>query len=191
VYLSGATSRQTSLSRDHQGPRAVLNALERLARDYPSECERVRQNLSIAEAQLRDYQARLGKPFPHEENLSELTCLRDRLKARLSATAQGDDAREAVSELAARIKALKAANTIEATPQRAQRKHAPAEEPVTARIRWRHAEASEALGAENVPSHETVPPNDNHHAANYNRPLTFANRIANERQRQDQGPCLP
>jgi hypothetical protein len=31
VYLEGAISRQSGLSREHQGPRAVLNALERLA----------------------------------------------------------------------------------------------------------------------------------------------------------------
>src|SRR6185437_99715 len=31
VYLEGAMTRQSGLSREHQGPRAVLNALERLA----------------------------------------------------------------------------------------------------------------------------------------------------------------
>jgi hypothetical protein len=31
AYLEGATTRQTQLSQDHRGPRAVLNALERLA----------------------------------------------------------------------------------------------------------------------------------------------------------------
>ena len=30
VYLEGAVTRQSRLSRDHHGPRAVLNALERL-----------------------------------------------------------------------------------------------------------------------------------------------------------------
>jgi hypothetical protein len=44
------------LSREHQGPRAVLNALERLATAYGSDCDRVRQDLGIAESQLRDYQ---------------------------------------------------------------------------------------------------------------------------------------
>ena len=88
VYLEGATTRQSMLSRDHHGPRAVLNALERLADGYGSECDRVRQDLAIAEAQLRDYQARLGKPFPHDAYLSELTGLRDQLKAGLSGTAQ-------------------------------------------------------------------------------------------------------
>ena len=86
VYLEGATTRQATLSREHQGPRAVLNALERLADGYGSECDRVRQDLAIAESQLRDYQARLGKPFPHDAYLAELTTLRDQLKAGLSAT---------------------------------------------------------------------------------------------------------
>jgi hypothetical protein len=66
VYLEGSTTRQTTLSREHQGPRAVLNAVERLANAHGSECDRVQQDLSIAEAQLRDYQARLGKPFLHD-----------------------------------------------------------------------------------------------------------------------------
>lgn len=57
VYLDGAITRTYGLSRDHQGPRAVLNAAERLATGYGSEIVRVRQDLSIAESQLRDYQA--------------------------------------------------------------------------------------------------------------------------------------
>src|SRR5438128_1788918 len=124
VYLEGSISRQSMLSRDHQGPRAVLNALERLANGYGSDIVRVRQDLSIAESQLRDYRERLGKPFAHEHYLSELTSLRDQLKAGLSATAHdaANENRPTVSELADRVKALKAANTIETTPQRVQSK---------------------------------------------------------------------
>lgn len=52
----------------------------------------------------------------------ELTDLRDQLKADLSATAhQTQDDKPNASELATRIKALKAANTIENAPQRVQR----------------------------------------------------------------------
>src|SRR5258708_11658800 len=80
-------TRLSTLSRDHQGPRAVVNALERLATGYGSELVRVRQDLAIAESQLRDYRERLGKPFAHEHYLSALTTLRDQLKAGLSATA--------------------------------------------------------------------------------------------------------
>jgi hypothetical protein len=139
VYLEGAATRQSMLSREHQGPRAVLNAVERLTNAYRSECDRIRQDLGIAESQLRDYQARLGKPFAHEAYLSELTNLRDLLKAGLSgATPEpGTKPPPSGSELADRIKALKAVRTIEATPQRAGKRACSAEEPVTARIRRR------------------------------------------------------
>jgi hypothetical protein len=142
LYLEGAITRRSPLSRDHHGPRAVLNALERLAGGYGSECSRVRENLGIAESQLRDYKSRLGGPFPHDAYLSELTGLRDQLKAGLSgATAEpGAPSPPTVAELAERIKTLKAAHTIEATPQRTGKRSASAEEPVTARIR-RRAEA--------------------------------------------------
>jgi hypothetical protein len=152
VYLEGAITRQSMLNREHQGPRAVLNALERLANGYGSEIVRARQDLSIAESQLRDYRDRLGKPFSHDRYLSELTDLRDQLKVKLSAAGQesGEERGPAASELADRIKALKAANTIEAAPQRARQKKAASEEPVTARIRRRHTEAGDAPAAENT-----------------------------------------
>ena len=84
VFLEGAGTRQFMLSREHHGPRAVLNAVERLASGCASECDRVRQELAIAESQLRDYQARLGEPFHQNAVLTELTGLRDRLNACLS-----------------------------------------------------------------------------------------------------------
>ena len=59
--------REDTLSREHQGPRAVLNALERMADGYGFACLGIRQDLAIAEGQLRDYQARLGKSFTHED----------------------------------------------------------------------------------------------------------------------------
>jgi N12 class adenine-specific DNA methylase len=189
VYLQGAATRQTNLSRDHQGPRAVLNALDRLARDYPSECERVRQNLAIAEAQLRDYQARLGKPFTHEAYLSELTELRDRLKAGLSATAQGDDMKEGVSEPAAKIKALKAANTIEATPQRAQRKQVAAEEPVAARIR-RGAGSSPSAPVDSKPEAGVALQQESAQNSSVKPQLTYQERVEMKRQSKDQEPNL-
>jgi N12 class adenine-specific DNA methylase len=197
VYLEGATVRQDTLSRDHHGPRAILNALERLAGGYGSECVRLRQDLAIAESQLRDYQARLGKPFPHEKYLSELTSMRDQLKAGLSAAAHeaGEGKGPNVSELAERIKALKAANTIEAMPQRARQKQAAAEEPITARIRRRHTGAGEGVQFGDEPE-EAVPQaaepaNDNHHAANDNRPpMSFQERIAMERRRKNPEPTL-
>lgn len=54
---------------------AVLNALERLSNGYSLECERLRKDITIAEAQLRDYQANLGKPFTLDAYLSELTAV--------------------------------------------------------------------------------------------------------------------
>ena len=139
VYLEGATTRRSTLSRDHQGPRAVLNALERLAAGYAADGDRVRQDLAIAESQLRDYQARLGQPFAHDAYLSELTTLRDQLKAALSGPApeSGTEPQPGVVELAERIKALKAVNTVETASGRAAKRYPSAEEPVTARIRRR------------------------------------------------------
>jgi hypothetical protein len=136
VYLEGAATRQSMLSRDHQGPRAVLNAVERLANAYGSECERVRQDLGIAAAQLRDHQARLGKPFPHADYLSELTTLRDALKASLSGIApdEGDGPHPHICELAERIKALRGSQSIEAIQERINPRQSSAEEPVTTRI---------------------------------------------------------
>eukprot|EP00456_Euglypha_rotunda_P092132 TRINITY_DN969_c0_g1_i7.p1 TRINITY_DN969_c0_g1~~TRINITY_DN969_c0_g1_i7.p1 ORF type:complete len:1767 (+),score=377.51 TRINITY_DN969_c0_g1_i7:163-5301(+) len=138
VYLEGEVIRQSGLSRDHQGPRAVLNAVERVAAGYEPESVRLQQDLDIAENQLRDYHARLGNSFAHDAYLSELTDLRDLLKAGLSASNHNPDREAAPStgELAERIKSLKASNSLEAMPQRVQ-KLASAEEPVPARIRRR------------------------------------------------------
>jgi len=136
AYLEGATTRRDTLSRDHHGPRALLNALDRLANAYEAECARVRQDLAIAESQLRDYQTRLGAPFPHASYLSDLTALRDQLKAGLSGAGPNPDGEpHPVAEVAERIKALKAANVVEAAPQRIGKRRGSAEEPVTARIR--------------------------------------------------------
>jgi hypothetical protein len=130
VFIEGAIARQSQLSRENQGPRAVLNALERLAAGYDQEANRTRQDLAIGESQLRDYQARLGKPFLHDQYLSELTALQ--LKAGLSATANETDSdRPSVFQLTDSIKALKATHTIEAPSPRVRQKQATAEEPVT------------------------------------------------------------
>jgi hypothetical protein len=122
------------LSRDHHGPRAILNALDRLAEGYGSECERVHRDLGVGEGQLRDYQARLGKPFLHDGYLNELSCLRDQLKAGLSTT-EPKEGEPKASEIAERIKALRAANSVEPAAARSAQPRSVAEEPVTARIR--------------------------------------------------------
>ena len=214
VYLEGAITRQSALSREHQGPRAVLNALERLAGGYGPECDRIRQDLAIAESQLRDYQARLGAPFLHDGYLLELTALRDQLKAGLSGkTPEPGSEPPSVPELAARIKALKAAHNIEATPQRVRQKQLSAEEPVTARIR-RRTEAvpvSDPAIQPDAPEPGASPPakSDSQpiaddqtptaipsgHASKFRQEaskpqMTFQQRLAMERQRKDLEPSL-
>jgi hypothetical protein len=142
IFLEGATTRHATLFREHRGPRAVLNALERLAEGYGPEMARVRQDLAVAQAQLRDYEARLGQPFAHDTYLSELAARRDRLKAGLSGEAAEPWAEAVpVAELAEKIKTLKAAQTIEAAPERTGERRSTAEEPVTARIRRRAGES--------------------------------------------------
>jgi hypothetical protein len=83
VYLEGQAARHGNLARD-AGPRAVMNALDRIIGTYPSQLATARPELGIAEGQCRDYQARLGKPFAYDAYLAELTRLRDQLKAALS-----------------------------------------------------------------------------------------------------------
>ena len=107
--------------------------------------------LAISLGQLRDYDARRGRPFAHDAYLAELTGLRDQLKAGQSqATSPATSAGQAlpgtppVAELADRIKSLKAAHTIDAAPERTAPRRIAAEEPVTARIR-RRAESIQAI----------------------------------------------
>jgi N12 class adenine-specific DNA methylase len=141
VYLEGATTRFAPLARESHGPRAVLNALERLAGSYQAELATARSELAIAEGQLRDHKARLDVPFAHERYLSELGELRDRLKAALSGTGKESEGTPLppAAELAERIQGLRASATIEAAPER-QPGRFRAEAPVTTRIR-RRAEA--------------------------------------------------
>jgi len=93
--------------------------------------------------------------------------------------------------LAGKIKAIKSAQSIEATPQRARQKHSTAEEPV-ARIRRRagatpasapgidrDATAAEAGGTAPSIVKENSPA------------MTFQERITMERQRKDDGPSPP
>ena len=172
VYLEGAITRTSSLSKEHRGPRAVLNALERIVTGYAAETVRIRQDLSIAESQLHDYLDRLGKPFQNEAYLSALTDLRDQLKATLSALGQksGEEDGPSASELAKRIKALRTANTIE-VPHRTERKQSTAEEPITIRIhrRLEVVQSAETLVNETVKSS----PLDT---------MSFQERILRERQ---------
>ncbi len=60
VFVQGAAERATTLSKEHHGARAVLNAVERLIGGYGPEAQRIGEDLAIAQSQLRDYQERLG-----------------------------------------------------------------------------------------------------------------------------------
>jgi N12 class adenine-specific DNA methylase len=140
VFLEGALMRCDALSRDHHGPRAVLNALERLAGSYEAEAARARQERAIAEAQLRDYQLRFGEPFSHEAYVTELAELRDALKTLLSAASSAPvgETGTGMSDIVDRIKALRAGKTLGALPQRGSlRLVSVAAEPITERIRRR------------------------------------------------------
>jgi N12 class adenine-specific DNA methylase len=196
VYLEGATTRQATLSRDHQGPRAVLNALERLASSLGSECVRVGRNLAIAESQLRDYQASLGSPFGYESYLSELTDLRDQLKAALSATGHetGTDKKADTSELAARIKALMAASGVEAMPQRVHSKQASAEEPITIRVRKRqevNPASDQSVAGEDRRETGPLAATGSAGPSSQVQPVSFRERLGMERQRRDEGHSPP
>jgi hypothetical protein len=194
VYLEGAATRQTDLSRESHGPRAVLNALERLVGGYGPESERIREDLVIAESQLRDYQAQLGVPFLHDSYLSELTALRDELKMGLSGQhpESSSEPPPSVAEFARRIKTLKAAQSVEAIPLRVSQKPLSAAEPVTARIRRRAqvVSVSDPMVQPNasVSIARTAPPAQSNGQAPKPQ-TTFRDRLAMERQRQN--PDLP
>jgi hypothetical protein len=122
----------TPLARDHHGPRALLNAVARLVGSYAAQCTRTRQDLTIVQHQLREYEARLDAAFPHERYVADLTELRDRLKAALANPAEQGAEMPALAE---RIHALTASQSIEAVPEhQTPRATATAAEPVTTRI---------------------------------------------------------
>ncbi|WP_437200902.1 hypothetical protein [Planctomicrobium sp. SH664] len=147
VYLRGEITRKTRLSKDHQGPRAVLNAVERLASGYEKECDQLRQDLTIAQSQLRDYQSRLGKPFTLEGYLTDQTTLRDQLKISLSATspAANENDGSSTGDLTRQINSLKNSFQTEDTPERTRSTPVAAEPPVTLRIRQRETTTTRKL----------------------------------------------
>ena len=105
VYLIGAADRKASLSQESQGPRAVWNAVNRLVDSARENCEEVRASREHASNQLRDFEARVGLPFPHADALETLADLRDRLKMALAIGPKGNGAEDS-GELSERIKEL-------------------------------------------------------------------------------------
>jgi len=154
VYVEGALRRSISLARDVHGPRAILNAVERLIGSAEAERDTARRDLAIAQGQLRDYEARLGTGFTHAAYLEALTALRNQLEAALASTAQdgAEGSLPSVGALVERLKALHAAHTLDATPPRSvPRNTATVEEAITTRIRQRE-QAEAALQPEAIPA---------------------------------------
>jgi hypothetical protein len=130
--------------RENAGPRAVLNAVERLSDGYGYSQRIAEEDLALAESQLHDYQARLGGAFQHAGYLKELETLRDQLRVGLSG--EQKEGEPTVADIAGRIKELRAANTVEAAPARTSRGKASAETPVTSRILEKETENGEGEG---------------------------------------------
>jgi hypothetical protein len=154
VYLEGALIRCAPLSREFHGPRAILNALERLVGGYEAERDKTARDISIARSQQRDYEARLGAGFAHAGYLEELTTLRNQLEAALASNAQqvSDASLPTVGAIVERLKTLQAAHTLDAAPERtAPRSTATVEEAITTRIRRREQ-------TEPAPQPEIAPP---------------------------------
>lgn len=147
VFLEGEGVRETALSKDAQGPRAVLNAVERLIASYGTRCEEVRRELTISETKLRDFTARMGLPFPHERYIEDLSALRDDLRVALSATTSPpqdgpEPQTRSTSELSELIKALKESHIIESLPAKRAGQGRSRQHPVVTRI---HREQEDRL----------------------------------------------
>jgi hypothetical protein len=140
VYMEGILTRCAQLARESYGPRAILNAVERLVGTYEAERDKTARDLGIAQGQHRDYAMRVGAGFAHAMYLEALTSLRNQLEAALSSTAQAgvDASLPTVGALVERIKALQATHTLDPAPERsATRRTATIEEAIITRIRWR------------------------------------------------------
>ena len=116
IYLAGESELRAQLSKEARGPRAVLNALGRIAASYDERILSNEKELELARNQLGDYQMRQGRPFLHGKYLEELTGLRDQLKAVLSDTPP--EASTSTSEIAEKIASLRGTNQVEAAPIR-------------------------------------------------------------------------
>ena len=77
MYVAGTLRRSAPLVRDVYGPRAILNAVERLMGSADTERDKATRDLTIAQGQRRDYEARLGAGFAHAAYLHALTDLRN------------------------------------------------------------------------------------------------------------------
>ena len=130
--------RTARLPSENAGPRAVLNALDRIADNYAKTREDAERDLALAEKQLQDYENREEVPFIHGQYVEILAETRDKLKDALSSSSPPKEGNATMSELAQQIEQLKAAHTIDAEPRRPQQERvATEEEPITIRARRR------------------------------------------------------
>lgn len=170
VYLQGAARRSTALARD-AGPRALLNAAERLTESMASQVRETTEELELARRQLADYRQRQERPFEQEDLLAELTRLRNSLRQALSRSErpEGADAAETpeeaaptTQELSAEIKELLASRQGAETAEPAREAAvSTAEEPIAARLR-RHVAQTEYrdVEAEQVTEEQSVAESD-------------------------------
>ncbi len=138
VTLEGQFTRTTQLSRNHTGPRAILNAIARLESTYQEQLDKTTQDLALANQQTHDFQQRLGQPFADEDYLKHLIELRNQLRTALSdkvVTPANETHQVSTVELSNQINALRNSHTADDTTNRnSEKPHSTAEEPVTTRI---------------------------------------------------------
>jgi N12 class adenine-specific DNA methylase len=163
LRLSGATTRRTTLSRDATGPRAILNALNRMAASYREQSSITDGEIQLARQQLHDYQVRLGALFPHQAHTDRLRQLRDQLKLALSSppSPESDEQPPSTAEIAASIKQLCVSQAADAIAVReSEPAVTTAEEPITRRLKrqMEHAESRrESAGSDSEPPAESPP----------------------------------
>jgi hypothetical protein len=130
VVLEGRASQRTMLTREHPGPRAVLNAIVRVAEGHDIDLGIAWTNLRIARDRLASYTAWDESEFPGAAHSAALEEMRGQLQAGLSGHKEID-----LADVSARAEAAMAGSGggVEAGRERAEAATS-AEEPVTTRI---------------------------------------------------------
>ena len=113
-----------------------------------------RGKFGVKQSQLRNFEARLGRSFEQAAYKYEQEGLCDQLRLVLSKHPLVG--LPPAAELAGKIEAVRAANTIEAAPERTVRKAVRAERPLTARIMERMVSAGKEV-SEALEKPETLP----------------------------------
>ncbi|MCA9194596.1 MAG: DEAD/DEAH box helicase family protein [Planctomycetales bacterium] len=136
VYLQGSGFRCESLSREYAGPRAVLNAINRMVDTYALRIDDTRSALALAEQQLADYRERIDVPFAMDGYIEQLRELRDRLRLALTGEPQAtspDASVRSIKEIVLDIEQLRRSQQAHATvgSETTDRSIVPAESIVT------------------------------------------------------------